>query len=303
MKDFGGKVAAITGAGSGIGRALAVELARRGAHLALSDIDEVGLAETVASCEGRAVKVTSHRVDVADRDAVFAWADQVVDDHGQVNLVFNNAGVALVADIESMSYDDLEWLMGINFWGVVHGTKAFLPHLEASGDGHVVNVSSVFGLFSVPSQSAYNAAKFAVRGFTDALRMELEIKGSCVSSTTIHPGGVKTNIARNLRMDPEVAVVAGGPSAIRDGFDQLALTTPDKAARQILTAVERNRRRALIGADAKVLDLVARLPAGLYQRALIAGGRNQRRTQAASATPPASTVNATTSATEHARTQ
>lgn len=275
MKSFDGRVAAITGAGSGIGRALAADLARRGAHLALSDIDEVGLAETVAQCEGRGVKVTSQRLDVADRAAVFAWADQVVVDHGKVNLVFNNAGVALAATVAGESYEDFEWLMGINFWGVVHGTKAFLPHLEASGDGHVVNLSSVFGLVSIPGQSAYNAAKFAVRGFTDSLRMELEIQGSCVSSTTVHPGGIKTNIARAARSDPSMDELAGGEGAAEE-FEKLFLTSPRKAARQILKAVERDKRRVLVGPDAKLFDLFARLPAGLYQRGLVNGMRRQR---------------------------
>ena len=150
MKDFSGRVAAITGAGSGIGRALANALARQGAHLALSDIDDAGLAETVAQCEGFGVKITSQHLDVADRDAVYAWADRVVADHGKVNLIINNAGVALGATVESMSYEDFEWLMNINFWGVVYGTKAFLPHLKLSGEGHIVNLSSVFGLISVP---------------------------------------------------------------------------------------------------------------------------------------------------------
>ena len=163
----------------------------------------------MALCEGLGVKVTSQHLDVADRAAVYAWADQVVADHGKVNLIFNNAGVALGATVEAMSYEDFEWLMDINFWGVVYGTKAFLPHLKASGEGHVVNLSSVFGLISVPSQSAYNAAKFAVRGFTDTLRMELEIEGAPVSCTTVHPGGIKTNIARNARMDPSVTEIAG----------------------------------------------------------------------------------------------
>ena len=168
MKQFKGRVAAVTGAASGIGRALAKDLARRGAHLALADIDDVGLAETVAQCEGLGVKITSQHLDVADRQAVYAWADRVVADHGAVNLVVTNAGVAMLgAMVESMSYQDFEWLMNINFWGVVYGTKAFLPHLKASGEGHIVNVSSAFGLISFPSQSAYNAAKFAVRGFTD----------------------------------------------------------------------------------------------------------------------------------------
>jgi butyryl-CoA dehydrogenase len=276
VKDFRGRVAAITGAGSGIGRALAIELARRGTHLALADIDEAGLAETVARCEGTGVKVTAQRVDVADRDAVYAWADRVVEEHGKVNLIFNNAGVALGATIEAMSYEDFEWLMSINFWGVVHGTKAFLPHLKAAGEGHVVNVSSVFGLISVPSQSAYNAAKFGVRGFTDALRMELEMQPCGVSATTIHPGGIKTNIARNARMDDSVASLTGGGPGSADDFDKVAKTSPEKAARQILAAVQRNRRRALIGPDAKVVDLVSRLPAALYQRVLVKGASRLR---------------------------
>jgi butyryl-CoA dehydrogenase len=276
MKSFDGRVAAITGAGSGIGRALAKDLARRGCHLALSDIDEVGLAETVAQCEGAAVKVTSQRLDVADRDAVFAWADQVVEEQGGVNLIFNNAGVALGATIDAMAYDDFEWLMNINFWGVVHGTKAFLPHLKASGEGHVVNLSSVFGLLSIPSQSAYNAAKFGVRGFTDALRMELEMEACGVSCTTIHPGGIKTNIVRNARLDASVLDLAGSKEAAKDDFDKIAMTSPEKAARQILTAVERNRRRALIGPDAKLIDLASRLPAGLYQRVLVQGAKRRR---------------------------
>lgn len=276
MQTFTGRVAAITGAGSGIGRALAHELAGRGAHLALCDIDETGLAETVAHCEGSGVKVTSQRVDVADRAAVHAWADQVAEEHGRVNLVVNNAGVALGATIDGMAYDDFEWLMGINFWGVVHGTKAFLPHLKAAGEGHIVNLSSVFGLISVPSQSAYNAAKFGVRGFTDALRMELEVERCGVSCTTVHPGGIKTNIARNARMHESVVALAGSADAARDGFDRVAMTSPEKAARQILAAVQQDRRRVLVGPDAKVIDLLARLPAGVYQRILVQGAKRRR---------------------------
>jgi butyryl-CoA dehydrogenase len=274
MRTFYDRVAAVTGAGSGIGRALARELARRGVHLALADIDEVGLAETVALCEGSGVKVTSRRLDVADRSAVEAWADEVVEEHGRVHLVFNNAGVALAATVEAVSYEDFEWLMGINFWGVVYGTKAFLPHLKASGDGHIVNLSSVFGLISVPSQSAYNAAKFAVRGFTDALRMELEIEGAPVSCTTVHPGGVKTNIARNGRVDESAAAITGA-DASPDDFDRLARTTPERAALDILAAVEHDRRRVVVGADGKAIDLIARLPTGLYQWVLVQGSRRR----------------------------
>jgi short-subunit dehydrogenase len=268
VKDFNGRVAAITGAASGIGRALAIDLAGRGAHLALCDVDEVGLAETVTACEGRGVKVTASRVDVADKAAMFAWADQVVADHGKVNLIINNAGVAVGATVETMSYDDLEWLMGINFWGVVHGTKAFLPHLRASGEGHIVNLSSVFGLLSIPTQSAYNAAKFAVRGFTDALRMELEIDGGNVSCTTVHPGGIKTNIAKSARLH---ASLEGQNS----DFDRVLRTSPESAATVILKAVERDQRRVLIGADAKALDLISRLPAGVVQRVMVLGGRRR----------------------------
>jgi NAD(P)-dependent dehydrogenase (short-subunit alcohol dehydrogenase family) len=280
MTTIEGRVAAVTGAASGIGRALAVELARRGAHVAVSDVDEAGLAETVLKAEraGSGTKVTSAVVDVADREAVHGWADQVVAEHGRANLIFNNAGVGVGATIEAISYEDFDWLMGINFWGVVHGTKAFLPHLKESGAGHVVNISSVFGLFAVPTQSAYNAAKFAVRGFTDCLRMELEIEGAPVSATTIHPGGIRTNIARNARMHPDLAKVAGGGNDdFAKQFDKLARTSPQKAAIQILAAVEANKRRALIGPDAKVLDLLSRLPAAALQRPMIRGARRRVR--------------------------
>ena len=269
MQDLTGRVAAITGAASGIGRALAEQLAAAGCHLALSDIDDAGLAETVSRCEGRGVKVTSARVDVADRDAVIAWADDVVAEHGKVNLVCNNAGVAVGFTVESMSYEDLDWLLGINLGGVLNGTKAFLPHLKASGEGHVVNVSSVFGLLGVPTQSAYNAAKFGVRGFTEALRLELKIDRSPVSCTVVHPGGVNTNIVRSARMDPDAAM-GRDPVA---GFEKLARTSPDDAAAAILRAVRKDKRRVVIGRDGKVIDLISRLPAGLYHWPVIIGGR------------------------------
>ncbi|WP_116998523.1 SDR family NAD(P)-dependent oxidoreductase [Desertimonas flava] len=277
MKKLDGRVAAITGAGSGIGRALAIELAGRGMHLALSDIDESGLADTVARCEGRGVKVTSQRVDVADRHAVYAWADEVVSEHGKVNLVVNNAGVAVASTIESVSYEDFEWLMNINFWGVVHGTKAFLPHLMQSGAGHIVNLSSVFGLISVPSQGTYNASKFAVRGFTDCLRMELDAARCGVSATTVHPGGITTNIARNARMDESVTVLAGSRDQAVADFDKIAITSPERAAKAIVKAVRRNRRRVLVGPDATVIDGLARLPAALSQRLISAGARRRPR--------------------------
>jgi butyryl-CoA dehydrogenase len=273
MGQFRGKVAAITGAGSGIGRGLAFELASRGCHLALCDIDDAGLAETVVMVERRAgtrgsVMISSAHVDVTDRDAVVHWADAVAEEFGKVNLVFNNAGVALSANVSAMTYESFRWLMDINFWGVVHGTLAFLPHLRASGDGHVVNISSVFGLLGIPSQSAYNSAKFAVRGFTDALRTELDIEQCGVSATTIHPGGIRTNIARNARFEFTNHEEAIDAEQAAVDFERMTRTTPEKAALLILGAVEKNKRRALIGPDAHLFDAAARLSPRASQWAL-----------------------------------
>ncbi len=261
MTTIEGTVAAITGAASGIGRELAIALTTRGAEVALSDLDGDGLAETAKLC-GATHRVSTTIVDVADRDRVFSWADEVVNEYGRVNLVFNNAGVNLNHRAATQRLEDVEWVMDIDFWGVVYGTQAFLPHLERATTGHLVNISSVFGLVSIPSQSAYNAAKFGVRGYSDALAMELALDGSSVRVTTVHPGGIKTNIARNGRSD-DIAKSSAD-------FDRLALTGPDKAALQILRAVERNRRRALIGPDAVLFDAVSRLPAAISQRIVIA---------------------------------
>lgn len=265
MKSFSGKVAAVTGAGSGIGRALALSLARRGCHLALSDIDEAGLAGTVEAARRMGVKVSAARVDVADREAVYAWAGRAADEHGAVNLVFNNAGVALGSTVEGGGYEDFEWLFRINFWGVVYGTRAFLPHLRASGDGHVVNISSVFALISVPGQGAYNASKAAVRGFTEALRMELELSGAPVSATSVHPGGIKTNVARSARSDESLRSLGVSPEESRENFEKLFVTEPGVAAEAILRAVQKNKRRVLVGRDAYVIDGLARLLPGAYQ--------------------------------------
>lgn len=273
---FAGRVAAITGAASGMGRALAVELARRGCHLALSDIDEAGLADTARLCAP--VTVTTARVDTSDRDAVFDWADAVVRDHGRVNLVFNNAGVALGAAAADIAPSDFQWLMGVNFWGVVWGTQAFLPHLEASGDGHVVNTSSVFGLLAMPLNGAYNASKFAVRGYTEALRMELELRGAPVSATCVHPGGVRTRIAQRARLDPRTAAWTGqSVEDARQAFDKLLDTTSAEAAAQrILRGVERNERRVIVGPDAWWADKLVRLLGSAYQGVVVWGLRRQR---------------------------
>ena len=181
MQGFAGKVAVVTGAGSGIGRALAVELARSGAKVAISDVDVEGLAETEAQLKAIGAEVKSDRLDVTEREAFLAYADAVREHFGKVNQIYNNAGIAFAGDVEVSQFKDIERVMDVDFWGVVNGTKAFLPHLIASGDGHVINVSSVFGLFSVPGQAAYNSAKFAVRGFTEALRQEMVVAGRPVS--------------------------------------------------------------------------------------------------------------------------
>ncbi|WP_293003884.1 SDR family NAD(P)-dependent oxidoreductase [Mycobacterium sp.] len=261
MKDFTNKVVAITGAGSGIGRSLALSLAEQGAQLALSDIDTSALADTAGRCEKIGAKAVAFELDVSQRPAVYAHAENVVSEFGGVNLVFNNAGVALWADVADMDWDDFEWLMGINFWGVAHGTKAFLPHLIASGDGHVVNVSSVFGLVGIPSQSAYNAAKFAVRGFTEALRQEVRAAGHPVGVTCVHPGGVKTNIVGHAHGLPDGA----DPESLGRTFHMIALTHPDSAARAILRGVKKNKPRVLIGLDARVLDAVPRVIGPRYE--------------------------------------
>ncbi len=267
MKQFKDKVAAITGAASGMGRTLALELARRGCHLALSDVNAAGVTETAEMARKLGVKVTSQTLDVSKREAVFAWADQVVSDHGQVNLIFNNAGVALTVNLDMVSQSDFEWIMGINFWGVVYGTQAFLPHLKKSGDGHIINTSSLFGLMAVPTQGTYNASKFAVRGYTEALRMELEVAGEPVSATCVHPGGIATNIAKAGRVDPSMEKVSGmSAEKQRKLADKLInVTTPESAALQILKAVENNERRVLVGNDAKFLDKVVRLCGASYQ--------------------------------------
>jgi len=197
----------------------------------------------------------------------------VVSDHGKVNMIFNNAGVALAATVESMSYGDFEWLMNINFWGVVHGTKAFLPLLKASGDGHIVNISSVYGLAGIPSQSAYNSAKFAVRGFTESLRQELDMLDYGVSATSVHPGGIKTGIARSSRIDSSIRDLGVSDIGTREKFEKTFITSADKAASVILAGVQRNQRRVLIGPDARMFDWVVRLLPSTYQRITVGYSR------------------------------
>src|SRR5271170_4475521 len=262
MAGFAGKVAAVTGAGSGIGQALALELARSGAAVAISDVDAEGLAQTEEQLKAIGAPVRSDRLDVTEREAFQVYADQINEHFGKVNQIYNNAGIAFTGDVDISQFKDIERVMDVDFWGVVNGTKAFLPHLVASGDGHITNVSSLFGLMSMPGQAAYNSAKFAVRGFTEALRQEMVLNGDPVKVTSVHPGGIKTAIVRN-------STVAEGldPEAQYKFFDKrLASTTPQRAAQIILEAVRKNKARVLVGQDAVVLDLIVRITGSGYQR-------------------------------------
>jgi NADP-dependent 3-hydroxy acid dehydrogenase YdfG len=262
MKSFDDKVVAITGAGSGIGRALSVNLARQGAVLAISDVDDEGLAETVDLVKGAGVReVRSDHLDVADRDAFASYAASVAEQFGRVNVVVNNAGVALAGNLEDLEYADMDWIMGINFWGVLHGTKEFLPHLIASGDGHVVNISSLFGLISMPGQSMYNAAKYAVRGMSEALREEMLIAGHPVGVTVVHPGGIKTAIARNAR----VSAKEDKERTAKLFDEKLAKMTPERAAEIIVRGVRTNKARVLVGLDAHAVHHFAKLTGSHYQ--------------------------------------
>jgi len=264
VEGFVGKVAAVTGAGSGIGQALALELARSGASVAISDVDTEGLAQTEEQLKAIGAPVRSDRLDVTEREAFQIYADQINEHFGKINQIYNNAGIAFTGDVEITEFKDIERVMDVDFWGVVNGTKAFLPHLIASGDGHVVNVSSLFGLMSMPGQAAYNSAKFAVRGFTEALRQELVLNRDPVKVTSVHPGGIKTAIARN-------GLTAEGvdPEAQYKFFDKrLASTTPQRAAEIILEGVRKNKARVLVGPDAVVLDLIVRITGAGYQRLL-----------------------------------
>ncbi|HUP99898.1 MAG TPA: SDR family oxidoreductase [Aeromicrobium sp.] len=257
--SLNGKVVAITGAGSGIGRALAQLAAERNAKLALSDWNEIGLAETVASLPSSA-EVTSAKVDVADRAGVAAWAAEVADHFGTVNMIVNNAGVSMTGDFLEMSYEEFDWIVGINFTGVVTGTKEFLPHLIASGDGYLVNISSVFGLISMPQQSAYNATKYAVRGFTEAIREEMIIGRHPVGVTCVHPGGIRTGIARNGRK-----VASLDSDELDRTFDKIARMTPEKAARIILDGALAHKPRVLVGMDAHAMHQFAKFAGARYQ--------------------------------------
>jgi NAD(P)-dependent dehydrogenase (short-subunit alcohol dehydrogenase family) len=279
MTSVRGKVAVVTGAGSGIGRALALELARRGARLALSDVDEVGLGETADRAGALGAEVHTARLDVSDRAAVEAYATAVAESFGVVHQIYNNAGIAFSRTVLESSWEDYERVLGVNLWGVIHGTKAFLPHLIASGDGHVTNISSLNGFLAQPDMSHYVTTKFGVRGFTESLRIEMLRDRHRVGVTVVHPGGVKTSIADNAF---EAAKALGLPVTADDekrrklSHEKLLRMDPAQAAKIVVDAVEAGKGRVLVGNDAKVVDKLVRLLPAVYPRLVAAGDRRRR---------------------------
>ena len=269
MTAIRGAAAAVTGAASGIGRALALELAARGADLALADRDEAGLASVAAEIAKIDInkagprKVTTHRVDVGAREEIAAFAQAATAAHPQLNILVNNAGVALLGSFDEIDQAQMDWLMNINFWGVVHATRAFLPQLSRQREAHIVNLSSIFGIIAPPGQTAYAAAKFAVRGFSESLRHELAMAKSPVRLSVVHPGGVSTNIVRNSRTGSGIADNARRAQSI-ERFDAVARTTPRNAALRIIEGIESNKPRILIGNDARMMDILQRLRPATY---------------------------------------
>jgi short-subunit dehydrogenase len=278
MTAIRGAAAAVTGAANGIGRALALELAARGCDLALADRDEAGLqtlAAEIAKSEqptseqptsGKPTgqrKVTTHRVDVGEPAQIADFASASIAAHPALNIVVNNAGVALLGQFTEIEQAQMDWLININFWGVVHATRAFLPQLSRQREAHIVNLSSLFGLVAPPGQTAYCAAKFAVRGFSESLRHELQMANSPVRLSVVHPGGVATNIVRSSRTGTGVTDNARRAETI-ERFDQVAKTTPQAAALRIIQGIEKNQPRILIGNDARLMDILQRLRPATY---------------------------------------
>jgi short-subunit dehydrogenase len=264
MTAIRGSAAAVTGAASGIGRALALELAARGCDLALADRDEAGLQAVAAEiAKANPRKVTVHRVDVSEPGQIADFAQAAIAAHPGLNIVVNNAGVALLGQFNEVEQAQMDWLMNINFWGVVHATRAFLPQLAQQREAHIVNVSSIFGIIAPPGQTAYAAAKFAVRGFSESLRHELAMAKSPVRLSVVHPGGVATNIVRNSRAGTGVTDNARRAQSI-ERFDAVARTTPSAAALRIITGIEKNQPRILVGNDARFMDLLQRFRPATY---------------------------------------
>ncbi|QMW21983.1 SDR family NAD(P)-dependent oxidoreductase [Sandaracinobacteroides saxicola] len=278
MASLQGKVIAVTGAGSGIGRALALGLARRGASVALADKDADGLAETVRLLGN--YPVSSAAFDVTDHAALRRWVEGAVTSFGGLDGIINNAGLSVVAPFADCPREDFDRVMAVNFDAVVEGCRLALPHVRAraaaQGSGWIVNISSVFGMMAYPTQSAYNASKFAVRGLTEAMHEELKVTDPNVTVIRVHPGGIKTNVARNAK---QIAHMPGTPNAIDSAaeFEKAARTTPEEAAEVIISGMEKRRHRVLIGPDARFIDVITRLfPVSYMKRiGLFLGGGNR----------------------------
>ena len=268
MKNLTNKVAAVTGAASGIGRALALNLANEGCHLAISDINEGGLKETadMVRKQNKNVRVTTHNVDTSKREQVKLYAEEVMKAHGAVHIIINNAGVSIIENLEDVSYEDFEWLMGINLWGVIYGSKEFLPYLKQQDFAHIVNISSVNGIFTNPNNGPYCTAKFAVRGFTETLAQELA--GTNVKVSCVHPGGIKTNIANNARFYKASDTSLKREEALAVFNRAMANTTAEKAAQIIIAGIKKDKLRIMVGPDAYVMDWLKRLfPVGFQKLA------------------------------------
>src|SRR5579864_2876793 len=268
MTAIPGAAVAVTGAASGIGRALAIELAARGADLALADRDEAGLQAVAAEiAKAKPHKVSLHRVDVANPEEIASFAREAIAAHPTLNIVINNAGVALLGQFHEIDQAQIEWLFNINFWGVVHSTRAFLAHLATQPAAHIVNLSSIFGIVAPPGNTAYAAAKFAVRGFSESLRHELHAAQSPVRLSVVHPGGIKTNIVRNSRMGSAITDNERRVQSI-ERFDAIAQTSPRDAALRIIKGIEKNEPRILIGSDARFMDILQRFRPASYWKVI-----------------------------------
>jgi len=266
MKDFTGCTAFITGGASGIGQALAVELgASEIRRVIICDVHREGLEQTAEDIRAGGGRAEAHILDVGNRDAVHEMAHRIKREHGGADIIINCAGIAQSSDVEELTYDDLDRVMRVNFWGMVYGTKAFLPHLLEKGRGNLVNISSIFGIIGVPRQSAYNASKFAIRGFTEALTHEM--KGTDIIISSVHPGGIKTNIARDMLL-PQERDRQEERERIAQQFDTFAINTPTYAAQTIIKGMRRGKARILIGRDARMMERIQRLLPQAYWRIL-----------------------------------
>jgi len=262
MMNLRNRTAVITGAAGGIGRGVALSLSRRGCHLALADVNEAELARTAEMAASKDLRISQHRLDVADRAAVAALPAQVLAQHPGVDIVVNNAGVAMGGTFEQVSEADFEWLFEINFWGVVRMTRAFLPALKASNDARIVNLSSVYGLISPPGQTAYSASKFAVRGFSNALRHELA--GTTIGVTVVHPGGIATSIAKNARIAKGIS--EDERARHMKTAAKLMTLPPETAGEIIVVGIEHRKARVLVGSDAKMIAFIERLAPITYMK-------------------------------------